>query len=107
MDEQYLACMKACWECVEACNHCYDSCLKDNPAEKMDCIRLTQECAEICAFAAVAISRHSLFSEEIAALCAVICESCGNECKKHKDACCKTCATKCLTCSRLCRQLGA
>ncbi|HEU5140811.1 MAG TPA: four-helix bundle copper-binding protein [Bacillales bacterium] len=108
MDESFKECMKACWACVEACNHCYDACLKEeNLSDMVDCIRLTQECAAVCSYAAEAISRHSLFTEEIGALCAVVCESCGNECKKHKAAHCKTCAAKCLDCAEKCRKLGA
>lgn len=108
MDQQYQECMKACWDCIEACNHCYDACLKEEDLSKMvDVIRLTQECAAACAYTAESISRHSLFSEEVGALCAVISESCGNECKKRKAAYCKTCAAKCLTCAEKCRKLVA
>ncbi|HET7628662.1 MAG TPA: four-helix bundle copper-binding protein [Bacillales bacterium] len=107
METAYQECMKACWECMEACNHCYDAALKsDNLDDFLDVIRLTQECASVCSYTAEAISRHSLFAEEIGALCAVICESCGNACKKMEDSFCKTCATQCLACAERCRKLG-
>ncbi len=46
-----------------------------------DCVRLDRECADMCAFAAEAMSRNSPFAQQICQLCAEICEACGNECK--------------------------
>lgn len=107
MDQQFEDCMKACWECVAACNHCYDACLKEEDVGEMtDCIRLTTECAASCAHAAEAISRHSMFAEEICALTAVVCEACGSQCKKHDQDHCKECAKASLDCAEKCRQMG-
>lgn len=107
VDQQFEDCMQACWSCVSACNEVYDACLKEeNVTEMGDCIRVTIECAQSCAYAAEAISRHSMFSEEICALCAVVCEACGSECQKYEEDPYKKCSTAALACAKQCRQVG-
>ncbi|MCZ0872800.1 four-helix bundle copper-binding protein [Peribacillus sp. AS_2] len=78
---------------VRACNHCYDTCLKEEHVNMMlESIRLDREYADICSFLAQAIGRGT----PLAKVCVKICESCGNECKKHDHEQCQKCAEACL-----------
>ena len=71
------------------------------------CIQLDMECAAICYAAAQLMS---LGSEEATALCAVcarVCEACGDECSKHKHMeHCLECAEACLHCAAECRKMA-
>src|SRR5690606_16214280 len=84
MHTQYEECFKACLECLEACNNCFDACLQEHDVKMMaECIRLDRECADACSHAIQAMTRNSPFAKEICELCALICETCGEECAKH------------------------
>jgi hypothetical protein len=93
---------------MTACNQCYDACLKeDNLSEMSDCIRFDRECADFCAYLEQAIGRGTRYVNELAFLCAKICDDCGNECKKHQHDHCQDCAKACLKCAEECRKLAA
>lgn len=90
--------------CMVACNHCYTACLEEEDIAMMkECIRLDRQCADICGFAAQAMSTNSMYAREICRICAEVCEACGNECKKH----CQECAEACLRCAKICREMAA
>ncbi|MGE6716584.1 four-helix bundle copper-binding protein [Peribacillus frigoritolerans] len=106
--ENYSSVIQTLNDCITACNHCYDACLKEEHVNMMvECIRLDRECAEICSFLAQAKGRGTPFSSELAEVCVKICESCGNECKKHDHEHCQKCAEACLRCAEECRKLVA
>ncbi|TDQ42769.1 four-helix bundle copper-binding protein [Aureibacillus halotolerans] len=108
MPNELLACYQACIDTLRASNECYDACLLEtNPAELKECIRLTRECADMCAFAAQAISRKSPYVEQICALCAQICEACGHACGPHQHDYCQRCAKQCFQCAEACRAIFA
>ncbi|KKK33387.1 ferredoxin [Salinicoccus sediminis] len=92
-------------ECAEACNHCYDACLKEENVKMMaECIRLDRECADICSYLEHALTRNTPFGSELAAVCAEICEACGNECRKHDHEHCQKCADACFKCANACKE---
>lgn len=95
-------------ECMAACNHCYDACLKEEDVKMMaECIRLDRECADMCAFLEQSLTRNSPFSADLAAVCAKICEACGNECQKHDHHDhCKECAEACFKCAEACKEVA-
>ena len=104
--ENYRSVIQILHECMAACNHCFDACLKEENVKMMaECIRLDRECADICSYLEQALGRNTPFVTELAAACAKICESCGNECKKHDHEHCQKCAKACLTCAEECRKL--
>ena len=106
--EQYQPCIDECLRCMVSCNHGYDACLNESNMDMMrDCIRLDRECADMCAFAAKAMSQNSPFAKAICALCADICEACGKECQKHAHDHCQECAKACLNCAEACRKMAA
>ncbi|WP_404802197.1 four-helix bundle copper-binding protein [Bacillus infantis] len=93
---------------MDACNMCFDACLKEEDVKMMArCIRLDRECADFCAFAAKAMQSDSPFAKQICAVCADICEACGEECKKHDHEHCQRCADACLKCAEICRSMAA
>lgn len=106
--QPYNACIEACNACAVACNHCAISCLHETDVKMMaKCIALDTDCAQICALAAAAMARGSPHAKAICALCAEICQSCGDECAKHDMAHCQQCAKACHQCAQECRKMAA
>ncbi|MFY0741279.1 four-helix bundle copper-binding protein [Solibacillus silvestris] len=105
--EQHQQLLQTLHECMAACNHCFDACLKEDHVQMMtECIRLDRECADICNYLEQAISRGTPFISELAAVCAKICEACGNECKKHDHDHCQKCAEACFKCAEACKNVS-
>lgn len=105
--EQHQQLLQTLHECMAACNHCFDACLKEDHVQMMtECIRLDRECADICNYLEQAITRGTPFISELAAVCAKICEACGNECKKHDHDHCQKCAEACFKCAEACKQVA-
>lgn len=106
MDNQHQQVMQALHDCMAACNYCYDACLQEDHSNHMsECIRLDRECADMCNYLESAIARNSPFIQELAVVCAKICEACGEECKQHDMDHCQQCADACFQCANACRQL--
>ena len=69
--EQFQQCIEECLRCMVACNHCYTACLDEHDVAMMkECIRLDRQCADICAFAAQAMSTNSMYARELCRICA-------------------------------------
>jgi hypothetical protein len=67
--EQFQQCIEECLQCMVGCNHCYTACLDEHDVAMMkECIRLDRQCADICGFAAQAMSTNSMYSSEICRL---------------------------------------
>ncbi len=64
---------------------------------------LLRDCADICGLTANFIARGSMYAKNTAALCACICEICGQECARFPDQMSQNCAQVCLHCARECR----
>ncbi len=71
------------------------------------CIELDRDCADICAMAAILMSRGSEYAKEMCALCAEICRDCGEECSKHQMSHCQECAKTCMKCAEECERMAA
>lgn len=69
------------------------------------CIALTRSCADICGLTARELVRVSPFSNDLCALCAMVCETCADECARHETDHCLNCATTCRDCAAACRQV--
>jgi len=68
-------------------------------------LRLMLDCAAFCALTADALGRKSQFHNAIAALCAQICRTCGEDCEKlgGMEDCvraCRDCAARCTEIAR-------
>ncbi|HEY0858738.1 MAG TPA: four-helix bundle copper-binding protein [Albitalea sp.] len=105
--QQFSSCMEACDQCAQACSHCAVACLQeDDPKAMARCIALDIDCAEACRFASAAMSRGSEFAQTVCAMCADICEACGEECAHHPMAHCQECAQACKRCAQECRRMA-
>jgi uncharacterized membrane protein len=96
-------------ECAEACISDTDADLSEpNLAEMVTCIRLCEDCAEICAAAARVLSRPGTWNDQavrpLLEACVAICGSCGNECERHAalHQHCGICAEACRRCEQAC-----
>lgn len=110
--DQLASCIDACFDCAQACTSCADACLGEENVKTLGrCIRLNQDCAEICLSAGAVLSRQHQPDVELLratiALCELACRKCADECEKHSGhhEHCKVCATSCRTCEQSCQNL--
>ena len=107
-------CIEACIECAQACTACADACLSEEMvADLTTCIRLNQDCADLCDTTARLLSRHTGTDTTVlrAALEALraACAACAAECDTHADMHehCRVCADACRRCEQACTNLLA
>lgn len=103
----YQACIEACDACAAACDHCATACLKEQHVGMMArCIALDIDCAAMCRLASGGMARGSEFAKPWCALCAQLCQACGDECAKHRMDHCQACADACRRCADACRAMA-
>ena len=108
MNEEFFECLQLCSGCAVQCHQCAAACLQEDDVKRMArCIALDLDRAEACTFAASAMARNSLHAQAICALCADICQACGEECRQHEMDHCQECAAICLACADACRSMAA
>jgi hypothetical protein len=104
---------------IDALDDCAQACIADteadlsehNLADMVKCIRLCQNCVDICAATAAVISRQAEYEASVVRplldACIGICKSCGDECEWHAPmhAHCRVCAEACRRCEQACREL--
>lgn len=107
------ACFEACADCAQACIACADACLEEaTVAELRTCIRLNQDCADLCEATGNILSRQVSLDWDIAAVslraCTIACEKCAEECERHAEHMehCRECAEACRACERSCDMLA-
>lgn len=110
-----VECIAACHECAEACTQCADDCLSEDKhlSELAKCIRLNQDCADLCETTARIVSRQTEYDANLTTAvlnaCIQACASCGDECRHHAPHMehCKICAEACERCRSACEALVA
>ncbi len=106
--QTYQSCIEACQACVITCEHCASSCLREQDVKAMArCIALDRSCADICSFAVREMARGSDFAAKVCAVCAEVCQACGDECGNHQHQHCQDCAKACHSCAEECRRMAA
>jgi hypothetical protein len=81
------SCIDAGFRCAQECAHCAEACLEEDDVTMMaECIRLDQDCAEICWTASAFMSRGSQFAHDICSVGTDVCEACGAECRRMVGA---------------------
>jgi hypothetical protein len=103
-------CATACFDCAAVCLSCADACLgEEMVADLIQCIRLNQDCADLCLAAGALALRRSggdvtLLRPTLEA-CELACRRCAEECERHatRHEHCRICAEACRTCERACR----
>lgn len=105
-------CIQACDACSAACTACADSCLSEPQFAKLiRCVRLDQDCADMCAAATRILLRQTQPDARVltSVLQAVViaCRVCGMECDRHADKLehCRMCSSTCQDCERACCDL--
>ncbi|ASK34178.1 four-helix bundle copper-binding protein [Alloalcanivorax mobilis] len=100
--------IEACTQCAVQCHHCLAACLEERNTDAMAaCIQLDAECAGICQLMAQYLAQDSRFTEDLASVCARVCESCAEECGQHDMEHCQACADACRACAQACHKLAA
>jgi hypothetical protein len=101
-------------DCAQACSACADDCLSEQAvAELIKCIRLNEDCGDICLVAGRVANRQTEYdanvTRAIVQACATTCRSCGEECERHADMHehCRICAEACRRCEQACQDLLA
>lgn len=108
LHQKYAACIEACNSCAVACNDCAAACLQEPDVKMMArCIAMDIDCAQLCAVAAAMMARGSDHAGAICAICAEVCQACGDECAKHDMEHCRQCARACHACADACRSMAA
>ena len=109
-----LDCIQACFDCAQACIACADACLgEQDPKPMVRCIRLNQDCANVCEAAGKILTRQTAFERTMAQAvlqaCQTACKLCGDECAQHaqKMEHCRVCAEACRRCEDACKKLLA
>lgn len=105
-------CISACYECSQTCTSCADACLAEKDRDQlMRCIRLNQDCADVCLTTGRILSRHmepekALLRRQVE-VCAIACRLCAEECEKHAHhhEHCRVCAEACRGCEETCKRL--
>ena len=99
-------------DCAQACVTDTDADLSEpNLAEMVTCIRLCQNCVDVCAATAGILSRpatwETLVIGPLLQACVATCRSCGDECERHAPMHehCRVCAEACRRCEQACREL--
>jgi len=105
-----IRCIEACFACAQSCVACVDACLAEPMvADLRQCIRLNQDCADLCDATGRLTSRRTGSNERILKqtieLCAEICGECAAECARHaqQHEHCRICADACRACESACR----
>ena len=103
----YAACITACNTCITTCEQCTTACLHEQDLKGMArCIELDRDCADICSLAVQLMSRGSSYADKLCAICAEICQACGDECAKMKNDHCQQCAKACFACVEACKKMS-
>lgn len=110
-NESLIRCIDNCFDCAQTCSSCADACLGE---EKLDmlrrCIRLNQDCADICLATGRVLSRQQQVDVRVIRAqleaCLLACAACGDECAKHANEHehCRICAEACRACARACQE---
>lgn len=93
--------------CANTCDYMVNMLLLENDVRKRaQQIQYLRDCTDMCRFMVSLLARRSAFIGSAAQLCAYICEICGEECLRHKDAESQRCGRICIECARECRSLA-
>lgn len=95
-------------ECEVTCEHMTTMIIdKHNVHMRKKQLKLLRDCADVCTLMAKFLARYSVFSKSLAKFCAIVCETCGNECKKFPDEESQRCAQICFNCAKECKEFAA
>ncbi len=98
-EEKYGKLIGLCISTAVDAKHCATACLSGSEVQQMvRCIRLDQDCTNICLLAMESLVADSDFVSAVCRLCGEICVVCAEECEKYPQM------EHCLRCADACRQ---
>jgi hypothetical protein len=107
--DSLTACIEACFDCSQTCIACADACLGEEEIDMLRrCIRLDQDCADICLATGRVLSRRQHVEPELVRAqleaCLLACQLGEAECSRHAShhEHCRVCAEACRACARAC-----
>ena len=106
-------------DALDALSDCIQACIADTDADlgekdlahMVKCIRLCQDCTDVCEAAVGILSRQAEYDSKVVRSllesCVAICKSCGDECEHHAHDFehCRICGEACRRCETACRKL--
>jgi hypothetical protein len=110
LNEALARCIDECYACAQACISCADACLGEDMVDELtQCIRLNQDCADICTATGAVATRRTGSNEQVIQnmldACAFACSVCAEECERHSGhhEHCRICAESCRRCEQACQ----
>src|SRR5262245_62001128 len=76
-------CIEECLQCSRWCDQCRAESLNEDPIMMRYCIRLCNECLELCRACVVLLTGGSEFAHRLCGICSELCKACASECGKH------------------------
>lgn len=98
--------MDNCFETSQAAEKCAQHCIEMGEADRARCIRLCRDVAELADLHARMMVRDSEYHEEIARVCADLCETCAEECENVGGKIPQACAEACRKSAESCRRMA-
>jgi hypothetical protein len=98
-------------KCSKACVICADACLGEKDTMLTACIRMNNDCADICCVTSNLLSRLTETPMNVVRsqlqTCILACQECSAECNKHVDQYehCRICTDICSQCAQACNDL--
>lgn len=99
-------CMDNCFEAAQAAERCATECVEMGEPERARCIKLCQDVADLTTQHARLMARESEYHQEVAAICADLCETCADECEQYEGTTMQVCAEACRRCADSCRRMA-
>jgi hypothetical protein len=103
LDDAEASCIDSCLEAAQACEWCIEEC---DDGEMEDCVRACRDAAALTTLCARLIARQSSYIPEIAAVCAVACDTCADVCEQYEREHVEACFELCIRCADTCRKLA-
>jgi hypothetical protein len=113
VNDALIRCIEECYSCAQTCTACADACLSERMVQQLtQCIRLDQDCADICAITGRIMTRRTGSDDEVIrrmlSVCAAACRLCAEECQQHAamHEHCRICAESCRRCMEACQEVA-
>jgi hypothetical protein len=111
VDGGLVRCVDLCFDSAQTCVSCADACIGEPMVALLrQCIRMNQDCADICNATGSVASRRTGTNDEVVRrlveACAEACRLCAEECERHahRHEHCRVCADTCRQCEHACRE---
>lgn len=102
-DQPYVNVIHACNACIDSCNSVITSILKRRDiAKRFEYIRQLRDCIDTCMFTLAIVTRQSPYIKEACHVCAQICATSAQLCRKLGDEAAESCSRSCEEVAQAC-----